>query len=320
MILTNKFMKITIVAPVYNEEDNIKLLADEIIDVLKKREVEAEIIFIDDGSTDNSVKIIKDLTAQNHQIKAIFLKRNYGQTAAMSAGIELASGDILIPMDADLQNDPSDIWALIDKLNEGYDLVSGWRKNRRDKFFSRKFPSILANKLISVVTKVKLNDYGCTLKAYRKNIISEINLYGEMHRFIPVFVKQLGGSITEIEVNHRERKYGKSKYGIGRVSRVFFDLILVKFLYDYTTKPMHFFGRISVYSFSIGSLSFLTALILKFSGYASLNRTPLPLIGVFFFLIGFQFILMGLLAEMIMRNNFESNGKSTYIIREKINF
>ena len=312
-------MKISIIVPVYNEKDNLSLFLEELTAVLNMRPMEKEIIFIDDGSTDDSAKIIKEMAEKNKNIKAIIFKKNFGQTAAMSAGISRATGDILMPIDADLQNDPIDIWPMVDKLNEGYDLISGWRKNRRDKFFSRRLPSILANKLISAVTKVNLHDYGCTLKAYRKKLVSEINLYGEMHRFIPVYIKQQGGSIAEMPVNHRERKFGQSKYGLGRATRVILDLLVVKFLYDYMTKPMHFFGGVGIFSFLFGLISFAVALALKFSGYASLNRTPLPLIGVFFFLIGFQLILLGLLAEMIMRNYFESNNKSTYSIKEYIN-
>src|SRR3989344_600595 len=312
-------MKISIIVPVYNEKENLDIFLEELQFSFTKQEVEKEVIFIDDGSTDGSTKIIKKLTESDPSVKAIIFKINHGQTAAMSAGIKFATGDIIIPMDADLQNDPADIWPLVDKLNEGYDLVSGWRKNRKDKFISRRLPSILANKLISYVTDVNLHDYGCTIKAYKKNIIDDVNLYGEMHRFIPIYIKQLGGKITEIVVNHRERKYGKSKYGIGRVSRVMLDLLVVKFLNNYITKPIHFFGGAGVLSFLLGMASFTIALVLKFSGYASLNRTPLPLIGVFFYLIGFQLILMGLLAEIIMRNYFESNNKTTYLIKEKLN-
>ncbi|OGH58664.1 MAG: glycosyl transferase [Candidatus Magasanikbacteria bacterium RIFCSPHIGHO2_01_FULL_33_34] len=312
-------MKISIIVPVYNEKENLDIFLEELQFSFTKQEVEKEVIFIDDGSTDGSTKIIKKLTESDPSVKAIIFKINHGQTAAMSAGIKFATGDIIIPMDADLQNDPADIWPLVDKLNEGYDLVSGWRKNRKDKFISRRLPSILANKLISYVTDVNLHDYGCTIKAYKKNIIDDVNLYGEMHRFIPIYIKQLGGKITEIVVNHRERKYGKSKYGIGRVSRVMLDLLVVKFLNNYITKPIHFFGGAGVLSFLLGMASFTIALVLKFSGYASLNRTPLPLIGVFFSLIGFQLILMGLLAEIIMRNYFESNNKTTYLIKEKLN-
>ena len=312
-------MKISIIVPVYNEKENLDIFLEELQFSFTKQEVEKEVIFIDDGSTDGSTKIIKKLTESDPSVKAIIFKINHGQTAAMSAGIKFATGDIIIPMDADLQNDPADIWPLVDKLNEGYDLVSGWRKNRKDKFISRRLPSILANKLISYVTDVNLHDYGCTIKAYKKNIIDDVNLYGEMHRFIPIYIKQLGGKITEIVVNHRERKYGKSKYGIGRVSRVMLDLLVVKFLNNYITKPIHFLGGAGVLSFLLGMASFTIALVLKFSGYASLNRTPLPLIGVFFSLIGFQLILMGLLAEIIMRNYFESNNKTTYLIKEKLN-
>lgn len=312
-------MKLSIIVPVYNEKDNLSLFLEELTAVLKMRPIEKEIIFIDDGSIDGSTEIIKELAKKDKDVKAIIFKKNFGQTAAMSAGINKATGDILIPIDADLQNDPADIWPMVDKLNEGYDLVSGWRKNRHDKLLSRRLPSISANKLISMVTGVELHDYGCTLKAYRRELVSEINLYGEMHRFIPVYIKQQGGSIVEMPVNHRERKFGQSKYGIGRTTRVILDLLVVKFLYDYMTKPMHFFGGAGIFSFLFGAFSFTLALVLKFSGYVSLNRTPLPLISVFFFLIGFQLILMGLLAEMIMRNYFESNNKTTYLIKESVN-
>jgi glycosyltransferase involved in cell wall biosynthesis len=312
-------MKISIILPVYNEKENLTLLLDEIKKSLSLRPCEKEIIFVDDGSTDGSTEIIKEMCEKDKNVKAIIFKKNFGQTAAMSAGIDASTGGVLIPMDADLQNDPADIWAMIDKLNEGYGLVSGWRRDRHDKLITRKLPSLLANKLISKVTGVKLNDHGCTIKAYKREFIEDVKLYGEMHRFIPVYVKQQGGSVIEMAVNHRPRKFGKSKYGIGRISRVLLDLLVVKFLHDYQTKPMHFFGGAGMVSLLLSSISFLGALFLKFIGYASLTRTPLLLISVFLFMVGLQLILMGLLAEMIMRNYFESKNKPTYLIKESIN-
>ena len=313
-------MKLSLVIPIYNEEKNIVQLFKEIKGAMSLLLLEYEVIAINDGSKDKSLAILAEESGKDNRIKIISFKRNFGQTAALAAGFNHAIGEIIIPLDADLQNDPKDISLLLDKLNEDYDIVSGWRKNRRDKLVSRKMPSWIANYIISIATGVHLHDYGCTMKAYRREVLQGIKLYGEMHRFIPAIAVWHGAKITEIKVNHRERKFGKTKYGISRTFRVVLDLLTVKFLTKYLTRPMHFFGGVGIFSFALGAISFICALYLRFIGYATLIETPLPLVGVFFCLMGAQLVLMGLLAEMIMRNYFESQDKPIYIIKEKINF
>ena len=313
-------MKLSIILPIYNEEENLKILFQEIREAVSRLSVEYEIIAVDDGSQDSTLSILKEIAESNKNIKVISFRRNFGQTAAMSAGIDLAEGEIIIPLDADLQNDPGDINKFLEKAREGYDIVSGWRKNRHDKLFSRKIPSRIANFLISYITKVKLHDYGCTMKAYRGEVLKGVKLYGEMHRFIPALAAWNGARVTEIVVNHRKRKYGQTKYGISRTFRVILDLFTVKFLVKYSTRPMHFFGGFGAASLLLGIICFAIALYLRFIDYATLIQTPLPLLGVFFSIISLQLILMGLLAEMIMRGYFENQDKPTYIIKKKINF
>ncbi len=312
-------MQLSIVTPIYNEEENIKQLFIEIKEALIPLVLEYEVIAVNDGSKDNSLKVLKEEALKDNRIKVISFKRNFGQTPAMVAGFDYARGEIIIPLDADLQNDPKDIPILLNKLTEGYDIVSGWRKNRQDKLISRKIPSWIANYIISKSTNVHLHDYGCTMKAYRKEFLKELKLYGEMHRFIPALAVWHGAKIAEVVTNHRERKYGQTKYGISRTFRVILDLLTVKFLTKYSTRPMHFFGGFGIFSFVLGVISFVLAIYLRIIGLATLIQTPLPLLAVFFCLAGMQLILMGLLAEMIMRNYFENQNKTTYIIKEKIN-
>lgn len=312
--------QLSIVIPIYNEADSLEKLFAEILNVLGENNFNYEIIAVSDGSTDKSNQILKEISARNEKIKTIIFSRNFGQTAAMAAGFKFASGDIIIPLDADMQNDPRDIPRLIDKLSAGYDIVSGWRKNRHDKLLSRKIPSWIANSLISKITGVNLHDYGCTIKAYRATLLKKINLYGEMHRFIPALAAWQGARITELVVNHRERQFGRAKYGIKRTFKVILDLLTVKFLVEYSTRPMHFFGRAAFYSWFFAIISGLFAVILRFTLAISFIETPLPLLTVFLMLVGLQFILMGLLAEMQSRIYYESQDKSTYVIKEKINF
>lgn len=311
-------MKLSIVIPIYNEEENIEKLYKELEAILKS--FKYEIIAVNDGSRDNSFQILERIAKNDSNFKVINFRKNFGQTAAILAGIDFSSGDIIIPMDADLQNDPADIPRFLEKINEGFDVVSGWRKKRQDKLLTRKIPSWLANYLISVITKVKLHDYGCTMKAYQKEVIKNVRLYGEMHRFMPAYTSWYGAKIAEIIVNHRPRKYGKAKYGVSRTFKVILDLLTVKFLTDYSTKPMHFFGRAGYWSLFFGFLSGISALILRLFLAVSFIQTPLPLLTAFLILIGVQFILMGLLAEIIIRNYYESQNKSIYLIKEKINF
>lgn len=312
-------MKFSIIIPAYNEEENIRPLIQEIKTATDSIKEPFEIIFIDDGSTDQSLKIIKQEAVSWPAIKVIGLRRNYGQTAAISAGIEHAQGEVLIPMDSDLQNDPADIPLFLQKISEGYTVVSGWRKNRQDKLLAKVIPSKIANWIISYVTGVRLHDYGCTMKAYRRDFLQSVNLYGEMHRFIPAYAAQYGGKITEIATHHRPRKFGKSKYNIRKTFKVILDLLVVKFLNNYFNRPMHFFGGAGLISILGGFVAAFIALYYKLTGEKSFIDTPLPLIAALFWIIGIQFILMGLLAELIIRTYHETRKKSPYLIKEKIN-
>lgn len=305
----------SIIVPFYNEQESVKDLYNSIITVITKTD---ELIFINDGSKDDTPTILNEIAKYDSRVKVIHFSKNYGQTAAMMAGIDYATGNIIIPMDGDGQNDPQDINKLIDKLNEGYDVVSGWRKIRRDKTFSRKLPSKIANKIISWVTGVKLNDYGCSLKAYHSSILKSVRLYGEMHRFIPVYAALYGARVAEIPVNHHARTKGHSKYGINRIFKVFLDLLVVSFMQNYFTKPIYIMGGFGLFCFLGGLLSFLYALYLKLSGI-SFILTPLPLVSMTFFLMGFIAILIGLLSEVLMRTYYESQNKKPYHILSTVN-
>ena len=293
------------------------MLYREIKEQLARTSFKYEIIAVDDGSTDGSWEILENVAKEDKNFRVLHLSKNYGQTAALSAGLDSACGDVLIPMDADLQNDPADIPRFLEMIERGYDVVAGWRKDRKDNLM-RRLPSVLANKLISRITRVKLHDYGCTMKAYKREIIQDIRFYGEMHRFMPVYVAWHGAKIQELVVNHRQRKYDKSKYGISRTFRVILDLLTVKFLMTYLAKPMHFFGWAGLYSFFFGFISGTVAIIYKFNG-VHFNKTPLPLLTVFFIMMGVQFILMGILAEILIRIYYEPRGRATYTVRSKIN-
>lgn len=310
---------VSIFIPVYNEEENLHLLQQRLDDALKNSGISYEIIYADDGSSDSSFQILTELANSNKNIKVLKFRRNYGQTAAMSAGIDAARGAVLIPMDSDLQNDPSDIPKLLAKINEGYDVVSGWRKNRKDTFVNRKLPSMIANKLISIISGVNLHDYGCTLKAYKAEVLKDVKLYGELHRFIPICASWLGARVTEIPVQHHERQFGKSKYGINRTFKVILDLVLMKFLTDYITKPLYFFGGISFVSFGLSAIAVISSAYLKIADGIQLDHTPLPVLAAMFFTVGVQIFMMGLLSDLMMRTYHESQGKSTYRIEQQIN-
>lgn len=313
-------MEYSVVIPVYNEAESLKKLYSELCSSMDSLKGEYEIIFVDDDSTDSSMEIMKSIAQSDSRVKILQLARNFGQTAALSAGIKFASGEIVILMDADLQNDPMDIPVLISKLKEGYDLVSGWRKNRGDPFFTRTLPSMVANLLIAVITRIKLHDFGCTLKAYRRSLLGDINLYGEMHRLIPVYAAWRGARITEIVVKHHPRTAGSSKYGFGRVFKVILDLITAYFFSSFSTKPIHFFGGFGLFLTLGGVLSGIIVLIEKYYlPDAPAHRNPLLLLAVFLFLIGFQMVMIGLLAEILIRTYFEGQNKPTYIIRSKVN-
>jgi glycosyltransferase involved in cell wall biosynthesis len=287
-----------------------------LIDQLRELGQEFEIIFVDDGSTDRTFEILSKVQKDDSRVKVISFRKNFGQTAALSAGFDHARGDIIVTLDADLQNDPQDIPKLLGKLNEGYDLVNGWRFDRKDTFLTRRLPSIVANKIISLITRVTLHDYGCTLKAFRKEVTKNIRLYGEMHRFIPAIASGMGISICEVKVNHRARKYGKSKYGISRTIRVILDLITVKFLLSYATRPIQVFGLLG---FCSGIIGFLIAIYLtiqrQFFGIPLANR-PLLLLAILLIFIGLQFVTLGLIAELQARTYHETQNKPIYVIRE----
>lgn len=313
-----KKVDLSIVIPVYNEEENLPILYEKLKSVLDKLGKSYEIIFVNDGSTDKSWEIIKQLSEKDPTVVGVNFRRNYGQTAAMSAGFDIARGDIIITMDADLQNDPEDIPKLLEKVNEGYDIVSGWRKNRKDAFISRTLPSRIANWLISKVTGVHLHDYGCSLKAYKADIAKKLDYYGEMHRFLPALAKPYGAKITEIVVKHHPRLYGKSKYGISRTFKVILDLFLVKFLLDYRTKPLRVFGGTGLVLFFIGFFSLLYLVFLKLFGGQDIGNRPLLIFGTLLVLSGIQLISTGIVAELITRTYYESQNKRPYFIKEVV--
>jgi glycosyltransferase involved in cell wall biosynthesis len=311
---------LSVIIPILNEEENIEPLWSNLKGVLETLDCSFEVIFIDDGSIDRSPQLLKNLAAADSHVKVIVFRRNFGQTSAMSAGFDFSSGEIIIPMDGDQQNDPADIPRLLKKIDEGFDVVSGWRKGRKDKTVSRVLPSVAANRLISLITGVSLHDYGCTLKAYRREVIKDVRLYGEMHRFIPIYASWQGARVSEIVVRHHPRLLGESKYGIERTIKVFLDLIVVKFLGSYAQKPIYVFGSFGLLCLIGAFFSGLFAIFLKYVKGTSFIETPMPLLAVLLFSIGFNSILMGLLAEMTVRTYFESQGKPTYLVRDKINF
>lgn len=310
-------MKISVIVPIYNEVANLRPLQEQLRAALA--DLDHEVILVNDGSSDGSDQALDDLAAEDDRFKIVHLRRNYGQTAAIMAAIEMSSGDILIPIDGDLQNDPADIPLLLDKLAEGYDVVSGWRRDRQDAKVTRTFPSRVANWLISAISGVRLHDYGCTLKAYRRGVLEGVRLYGEMHRFIPIYASWAGGKVTEIAVRHHPRRHGESKYGLSRIPRVILDLIVIRFLDTALDRPMQFFGRFGLYSIGLSFLAGLWALWLKFFDDTSFIQTPLPLLVVLLFLIGVLCILLGLLAELQTRVYFESRGKPPYVVRDTRN-
>jgi glycosyltransferase involved in cell wall biosynthesis len=310
---------ISVVVPIYNEQDNVTRLAEEVLATLTEAGVDFELILVDDGSSDSSPQLIDELAAREPRIKGILLRRNFGQTAAMAAGFDHSHGEVIVPMDGDLQNDPRDIPRLLEKLDEGYDVVSGWRKDRKDKMVSRRLPSILANGLISRMTDVHLHDYGCSLKAYRREVLRGINLYGELHRFVPALASQFGAKVTEIPVNHRPRLAGASKYGIDRTLRVVLDLITVKFLLKYSTRPMQLFGRWGIWTFASSGICGLTVLWMKFFEGLSMNRNPLLVLTAFLAFAAVQFLVLGLVAEMVTRIYHETQNKPVYVVRKTLN-
>ncbi len=313
-------MDVSIVVPIYNEEENIPALYEKVSHALNASGLEYELILVDDGSSDRSYLLLHDLAMKDTRVRVIRFRRNFGQTAAMAAGFDASRGRVVVPMDGDLQNDPTDIVRLLAKMDEGYDVVSGWRKDRQDTFINRKLPSMIANGLISRLTNVHLHDYGCTLKAYRKEVLEGINLYGEMHRFVPALASQVGAKVTEIPVQHHPRLFGTSKYGISRTMRVVLDLMTVKFLLHYSTKPIQLFGKWGVYTLLAGVLSGSATVYMKLFEHMSMNRNPLLILTAFLLFMGIQFIVLGLLGELNARTYYEAQGKPIYVVRERLNF
>ncbi len=312
--------EISVVIPLYNEEANVGSLLDELLPALRALGRRFEVICVDDGSGDGTFAALKRAAAGERALRLVRFRRNFGQTAAMTAAIEASRGDIIVPMDGDRQNDPADIQKLLARLEEGYDVVSGWRRDRRDREFGRKLPSRVANRLISAVSGVRLHDYGCSLKAYRREVLEGVRLYGEMHRFIPVYASWQGARVTEMVVNHRPRRAGVSKYGLGRTGKVLLDLLVVKFLASFVTRPrpIYLFGGVGLVSLAAGVVTFLVALGYKLAGAKDFVETPLPLLSVAFVLVGVVCLLLGLLAELVIRTYYESQGKRTYLVAEEV--
>jgi glycosyltransferase involved in cell wall biosynthesis len=309
---------VSVIVLVYNEVDSVEPLHRELMGVMEALGPTFEVLYIDDGSRDGSTERLGQLASRDARVRVVSFRRNFGQTAAVQAGIDNSRGDILVFLDGDMQNDPHDIPHLLEKINEGYDVVSGWRRDRHDDA-TRVLPSRVANWLIAWVTGVQLSDFGCTLKAYRREVIQDVKLYGEMHRFIPVFASMVGARITELPVNHRPRTYGKSKYSLSRTSRVALDLITVKLLGSYSTKPMYFFGFAGFGLWAIALVLAAIVIIQKvLPPYVYAHNNPLLLLSVVLVIVGVQFILMGLLAELAVRTYHESQGKPTYVVREII--
>ena len=307
---------VSIVVPVFNERENLQPLYARLKSALDQLQRPYEILFVDDGSIDGSTRILRDLERSDNTVSVLEFVRNFGQTAAMSAGFSHARGEVIIPLDADLQNDPEDIPRILEAIAQGYDVVSCWRKDRQDPWLTRVFPSHIANWVISRISGVRLHDYGCTLKGYRKDVVKHIRLYGEMHRFIPIYAFWAGARVVEIPVRHHPRKFGRSKYGIFRTFKVLLDLITIKFLGSFSTKPMYLFGGLGFLSFAGGGLLAAATLYQKFFWAVKAHRNPLLLLSIFFFIVGVQFILFGLVAELIIRTYHESQGKPTYILKE----
>jgi glycosyltransferase involved in cell wall biosynthesis len=312
-------VKLSLVVPVYNEDKTLSALHQAIHRSLDPQLYDWEVVYVDDGSTDGSQVILEQLSAADSQhVCLVELRRNFGQTAAIAAGIDSSDGEIIVLIDADLQNDPSDIPMLIAKIEEGYDVVSGWRINRQDKFWTRRLPSHIANRLISTVTGVHLHDYGCTLKAYRREVITGFRLYGEMHRFIPAYASLVGARMVEVPVSHHPRQYGKTKYGLSRTIKVILDLFTVKFLLSYAHKPIYLFGGAGIFLIATSLLVLSYLVIIRLMGGEHMIRSPLLFMSMMLFILGFHSILLGLIAELLARTYHESQHKPTYTLRQVV--
>ncbi|MFL5806066.1 MAG: glycosyltransferase family 2 protein [Roseiflexaceae bacterium] len=310
---------LSVVVPIYNEEESIPALYERLTGALSTLSYSYEIITVDDGSRDRSFAVLRELALEDRRLCVVRFRRNFGQTAAFSAGFDRARGEVVVTIDADLQNDPADIGALLQKMQEGYDVVSGWRERRQDPFLNRRLPSILANGLISRVTGVKLHDYGCSLKAYRTEVLRGIHLYGELHRFIPAIASWQGVAVTELPVRHYSRQFGRSKYGISRTLRVLLDLLTVRFLLSYATRPMQVFGTIGLLSLGLGAALALYLSYVRLALQQSIGDRPLLLLAVLLIILGVQFLGLGLLGELMTRVYYEGRNQATYVVREEIN-
>lgn len=313
-------MNLSLVVPVYNEQENLPLLFDAIYQTMNAMQKSWEVILVDDGSYDKSLSVLREYALKDPEhIRVISFRRNFGQTAAIAAGLDYSQGEIIVLLDADMQNDPADIPMMLAKLDEGYDLVSGWRKDRKDNAFTRNFPSMLANSLISRVTGVHLHDYGCTLKVYRRDVLEGFRLYGEMHRFIPVYASSVGANITELAVRHHPRKFGKTKYGLERTAKVVLDLFTVKFLVSYASKPIYLFGGAGGLLMVVSAFIMFYLFVRRIFFFVGIANSPLLQMSAMFFILGVQSMLMGLIAELLVRTYHESQRKPTYTVRTKIN-
>lgn len=317
---TMKEIYLSIIVPVYNEEDSIKPLYNEIIESVEGKYRDFEIIYINDGSTDNSFQVLSQITQIDQRVKIINFRKNFGQSAAISAGFDHCQGDIIVTLDSDLQNDPADIPDIVNKVLEGYDIVNGWRKKRKDKLISRKIPSFLANRLISFITRVKLHDYGCTLRGFRKEVVKSLTLYGEMHRYIPAIASRIGIKSAEITVNHRKRRFGKSKYGLARTFRVILDLISIKYLLSFSHRPLQIFGGLGLLMMIIGTICGIYLAYIRLVLMEGIAGRPLLFFTILLLFLGFQMITLGLIAEMLSRLYHEGLNKNIYSIRELIGF
>ena len=315
LALASPTLDLSVVVPVYNEEESIHLLVEELHAALRPTGLNYELVLVDDGSKDKSWSVLTGLAEQDQALYLVRFRRNFGQTAAMQAGLDASRGKKIVTIDADLQNDPADIPAMLAKLDEGYDLVAGWRRDRKDAFINRKLPSMIANRVISLATKVKLHDYGCTLKAMTYDVAKELRLYGEMHRFIPAVASEVGAGIVEMPVNHRARRFGTSKYGIGRTLRVILDLMTVRFIQSYLTRPMQVFGLAGLFSLSLGFMTCVWLAVEKLAFQQKLSDRPLLLLGVLLIVVGLQLLSLGLVADVVSRTYHESQGKRPYYIR-----